>query len=352
MSQSESSTMAVACNVYVSAGRRQSADLLLRLLERAQGQCHNLRAIHPQHQIAVVHAFADGPYDRSSFHLAGGASSVATVATDLAKGAIEGLMATPRLVGQEASRHPFVGLVDHVSVMPLPSTITGTEQVSSIDDKNQKEKDTFVPATPSGEAARRIGKELKEAGVQVYYYGGAHPQGTPLATVRREQTAFFKSGGLEEEETSSVESHRKGVATVGAPSTFVENYNVRLTIHCDVDMARSLTRTLRERNGGLTGVEALTLPYSKGRFEIACNLLRPDVGSSDAIDACVETWAQDFLKVLPSYQDQSDLVETAYRVGTTAEQCLEALSKSESLELISIHDEAVTERFKGYLSLQ
>jgi hypothetical protein len=34
--------------------------------------------------------------------------------------------------------------------------------------------------------------------------------------------------------------------------------------------ARSLTQALREQDGGLPGVEALTLPYSKGQFEVAC----------------------------------------------------------------------------------
>jgi hypothetical protein len=34
--------------------------------------------------------------------------------------------------------------------------------------------------------------------------------------------------------------------------------------------ALSLTRALREQDGGLPCVEALTLPYSKGQFEVAC----------------------------------------------------------------------------------
>ena len=41
-------------------------------------------------------------------------------------------------------------------------------------------------------------------------------------------------------------------------------------------------------DGGLMGEEGLTLPYTKERYEVACNLLHPDVGvrwaSRDHVD--------------------------------------------------------------------
>lgn len=322
----------VACNVYVSAGRPQHADLLLRLLSNAQGQCHSLRAVNATEKIVVVHAYADGPYDRSSFHLAGQPDPVVAVASELAKGAIQGLLATPPCEeeDQDASRHPFVGMVDHVAVMPLDET---NHTVHS-----DMGGDSYKP---TGWAARRIGSVLDQLGVEVHYYGDAHPEGTPLATVRREQTSFFRSGGLGD---SSPSNSRVGVSTVGAPPSFVENFNVRLRTDFR-QTARSLTWALRGRNGGLQGVEALTLPYTEGRYEVACNLLRPDVVSVKAIEAKVNEWASQTMKASPSHT----LVEKAYRVGTTVEQCLEALSLSDSLESATEYDDAVMERFRGYI---
>jgi glutamate formiminotransferase len=286
-------------------------------------------------KITVVHAYADGPYDRSSFHLAGNPCAVADVASSLAIHAMDGLLILPKLTGDEVSRHPFVGLVDHVSVMPLPPTQT------------DKSSDT----SSHGDAALSIGKRLETSGVQVFYYGDAHPERTPLAVVRREQTNFFRSGGLQQNQNGTERSTptEKGVATVGAPATFVENFNIRLTPNCDFKLARSLTSFLRERDGGLLGVEGLTLPYGNRRYEMAGNLLRPDVCSEDAVLAKLDEWVVHKLKEFP-FERKSDLIEAAYRVGTTAKQCQEAVAQCNSIEAMRRHDLIVIEQFREYLT--
>jgi hypothetical protein len=250
---------------------------------------------------------------------------VAVASKWLAKGAIQDLLATLPCYQQHqdaSRRHPFIRIVNHVVIMP-------------VDETNHTVHYWY------GWAARRIGSVLDQLGVEVQYYGDAHPEGTPLATVRREQTSFFRSGGLGD---SSPSNSRVGVSTVGAPPSFVENFNVRLRTDFR-QTARSLTWALRGRNGGLQGVEALTLPYTEGRYEVACNLLRPDVVSVKAIEAKVNEWASQTMKASPSHT----LVEKAYRVGTTVEQCLEALSLSDSLESATEYDDAVMERFRGYI---
>ena len=132
-----------------------------------------------------------------------------------------------------------------------------------------------------------------------------------------------------------------GIATVGAPPTFVENFNIRL--RSVKETARSLTRTLRERDGGLPGVEALTLPYGEGRYEVACNLLRPQEGSSEAITAKAKEWQ--------SKVGRSDVVvEKSYRVGKTADQCLEAVSFSDTNGTAREYDQAVLQRLREYLT--
>ena len=216
------------------------------------------------------------------------------------------------------SRHPFVGLVDHVSVMPL-----GGEDSSpkASDDGTTDCYDSYT--TTTGKAARQIGSIMTELGVTVHYYGNAHPNKTPLATVRREQTCFFQSGSLQDSCLVSDKDNKTGIATVGAPPTFVENFNIRL--QCKKATAQSLTKLVRERNGGLPGVEALTLAYGEGRFEVACNLLYPKVGSVKAIQAKVKEWQSQL-------DSQDVIIEKAYRVGTTVDQCREALSLCESQE--------------------
>ena len=236
------------------------------------------------------------------------------------------------------SKHPFVGLVDHVAVMSLTEGDIGHVFPT-----------TLHSNTLHGRTAEYIGNQLKENGVDVHFYGTACPDGTTLADVRRLRTNFFHSGGLDADTTFKTRpTNRKGVATIGAPPTFVENFNIRLTDKCNQNMARSLTKAIRERDGGLVGVEGLTLPYSNNRYEIACNLLQPDVGSAEAIMERTQEWAQKQLQSLP-HQCMEDLVETGYRVGTTSEQCLRVLSLS-SGELQE-HDDHVVARLKEFLGL-
>jgi len=343
----------------------------------------------------VVHAFADPAYGRSSFHLAGPADQVAAVAGQLAGAAIRSLLVLHQEQQQEQEEeeitfspndtedtsHPSVGLVDHVAVMPLVgrddvcddnngvvSGDAGTAAAAAADDGGN-----FQPATPSGWAARRIGEEMMTtmarsnnnddgnenggggttSNLRVYYYGSAHPRGKPLADVRREQTRFFRrpSGGMRRRrgEGGGGDGQQQQVATVGAPPNFVENYNIRLSSACSKALARSLTKRVRERDGGLPGVEALTLPYSGGRWEVACNLLRPDLASAADVEARAEQWEEDQKRMRQSNGEPQPLVELAYRVGTTAEQCLKALSLATEEERRQ-HDIAVMEQLKRYVS--
>eukprot|EP00977_Amphora_coffeiformis_P012869 scaffold3267_cov142-Amphora_coffeaeformis.AAC.5 len=323
----------VACNVYVSAGGEVGhRPILLNLLHRAQSICQ-------PGKVSVVHAYADPVYNRSSFHLVGQMEPLSRVAASLASEAIHSLRsyaatatAPPVEEKDHAVHHPYVGFVDHVSIMPV-------EGKDSIVHTNTSDDDAFVPSTPSGTAARYVGKVLQEeSGIQVYYYGSAHPQATPLATVRRAKTRFFQSGGL----SSENDGHQRivEVATVGAPLEFVENYNIRMTSRCPKKSAQSLTRHVRERDGGLAGVEALTLPYSQGRWEVACNLLHPSLASTKDMDELIQSWQE---------KQSENYVERAYRVGTTAQQCLECITNLDGSHAWEHYNAQVEDRFKSHL---
>jgi hypothetical protein len=370
----------VACNIYVSAGRPQYAPLLLTLLQDAQDHCSRLKAKQGRDggigaaSIAMVHAYADDPYDRSSFHLAGTPSHVAAVAGNLATSAVKSLL---DYQGQNSSTtttntnnnsadstattttmHPTVGIVDHIAVMPLQETneVFTLDQVCHLLPLTQDDEDMPVSTIPSGWVARSLGHAMMKygsgGGVKVLYYGSAHPQQTPLATVRRESTHFFKSLPDQHHSIASA-SAAAGQAIVGAPPRFAENYNLRLSPRVSQKQARTLTKRVRARDGGLPGVEALTLAYSGNRWEVACNLLRPDLASAQDIQAVVDTWeleqhAQAGRTPAPGAQE--NLVERGYRVGTTVEQCLEALERTTcTAKSEQMYNQMVRDRFERYL---
>ena len=159
MSSATAATM-VACNIYITASSSHKSTLL-RILRNAQEQCERLRrvvcagttATTMRQQrgdggssigsngitssssslvvVGVIHAHADIPYDRSSFHLAGRSDCVALVANELIRTALNDIdidilpktttttTTKSTTIGGNNTRHPYVGLVDHVSIMPL-----------------------------------------------------------------------------------------------------------------------------------------------------------------------------------------------------------------------------------------
>jgi hypothetical protein len=362
----------VACNVYISSS---SSSILLPLLEETNRAClswcdqktNRNPNIEIPHVAAVVHAYTDLVYDRSSFHLVGTPKAVADVVSMLSIVAIQSLSpqekdSTIRSTAK-THRHPFVGFVDHVAVMPLvcneePLVVSTAVDTRTADNANSK---AFM-SKPSAWVARQVGHAIekglpqegpspstppREPTVQVLYYGDAHPTRVPLATMRRDKTGFFRSGGLETDLTEAEE--QQNVTIVGAPSSgFVENYNVR--VRCTKKQAQSLAKRVRSE---LHGVEALTLSYGE-EWEVACNLLAPShpLGNVEAMAQTAEAWERDMLSEDRNNGESSRrLVVGGYQVGTTADQCLQALVTLGSSPLQHRkHCETVLARFQKYLS--
>ena len=278
----------------------------------------------------VVHAFADVPYNRSSFHFSGTSEAVTSVVSKLSIDTFASIPYMPE--DHDENAHPTVGLIDHISVMPLHCE----------DTEQQIDRATV-------DAAHGIGRVLEEADVQVYYYGAADlKEKMPLSKVRKYRTNFFETG---HSRNDGGNDERKTFSCVGCPDSFTENFNIRLKFSQDElkakSLAQSLSRTLRERDGGLPGVEALTLRYrsddSVVEYEVACNLLRPKVGSVEQIQKVSNSWLDSIQSGL-----QFKLDMESYRVGTTRQQCLDALSLSgEDLES---HNKKIYLGFEKYLS--
>jgi hypothetical protein len=434
----------IACNVYVSAaGHREHYDFLLQLLQQAQRHCQQLISrpvkiegtsrdpIHHDHGhvntgngddhdpnstptrrrnvVAIVHAFCDIVYNRSSFHVAGTPWMVEQVASELALKAIIALSQMSQheekddLTNNPNSKkvllpHPSVGHVDHIAVMPLLSRsshqLQDHESTSTTFNNHgqQQQQQTQLASTICGQVAKNIGETLHTVSrVHVLYYGHAHPDKLPLALVRRQSTYFFQSGAPSGAitPTDTATNHKNqpsNLATIGAPTHgFGENCNIRLSAACTQSMAQSLTRHVRERDGGLLGIEALTLPYAHGQWEVACNLLQPTVTTVDMLLERVHEWDQRMStqqqdgptspssvnatttttssteqdKIHNLYSVPSPWIEGAYRVGTTEEQCWHVLDLCQTITnddddgavnvKMNDHNRQVYHRLQSYL---
>mmetsp|Transcript_213 Transcript_213/g.540 ORF Transcript_213/g.540 Transcript_213/m.540 type:complete len:408 (-) Transcript_213:167-1390(-) len=394
----------VACNIYVSAGGNPNhRDVLLNLLTETQELCRlanngENRNCDNNHvlptfrfpttaceRVAVVHSFRDGPYNRSSFHLAGSPHLVAAVGSSLAVRAVEALLlfettGAVDVYGEgcicdsrgvergniELNRkhHPTVGIVDHVSVLPLYEKKHSNNTTESGNDDNFDPDEEKDATGVTGYVAKAIGERLMSSGADVLYYGKAHPSGKELAAVRRDSTRFFK--GDDNIENSSytasaaastqgeatgrpVINATVGQATVGAPHRFVENYNIRLKPGVSRRVARTLTESVRERSGrGLTSVEALTLSYGCDQYEVACNLLDPSLTSARDVEERMKDWEQQQRQHQRHHDASGGLVDTAYRVGTTVDMCMTALREVSTEEGEIAHNEKVFNRLEEY----
>ena len=310
----------VACNIYVSTASRK---VLTPLFVLAQS--------HPA--ALLVHSFVDHTYNRSSFHWAGLADSIAHVTTLVAQAMLDDRTTT--LVSSTTSRctttaastttkkndadddhqHPSVGMVDHIAVLPLH------------DDDDDA---SWVTST----TAKRIGSSLEDQQT-VLYYGGAHPEAYSLAHVRRTQTDFFRT----KNSSSQGEERAYRTVVVGSPPFFVENYNIRVQ---QQQPARDLLRRLRTKDGGqLPHVEALALRYGNSScWEVACNLTHPEETGVQDVDSVVDAFVQ---------EQHGVVVQERYRVGTTAAQCREAWQQTSNSDAERrSYDDNVKQEFEQY----
>jgi Formiminotransferase domain, N-terminal subdomain len=298
----------------------------------------------PQYEVgALVHAYADKVYNRSSYYLAGTSEIVLEVAMDLINNAVLELrkivtVPDPFIV---ATALPDVGWVDHVAVMPL---LTGIESRNAVPEGTQ-----FTcrwVETRHTDVAHRIGKEMENnLGVQVYYYGLALKKNTLFTKVwKRRDVALRKKYPFSPAPVPGAGENRfTESALVGSPEEFVEQYNIRLTNKCTRRVAHFVARYVREEDDGLIGVDAYGHPYSLNRYEVMCSVRRPFSGgaSVDDIQNRIDTWDQ---------STEKKFVEQGYRVGTTQEQSIKVIEDvMQGTENREKHDFEVLEAFNRYL---
>jgi glutamate formiminotransferase / 5-formyltetrahydrofolate cyclo-ligase len=156
-------------------------------------------------------------------------------------------------VGRHQGVHPRVGAADVVPVVALGATTL---------DRSRR-------------VARELGERIwTELNVPVYFYG----EHQTLADIRAGR-GRIDLGGPNRHPTA-------GAVCVGARSKLIA-FNVILP-GLDVIEARALARSLREKEAGIRGVQALVFELPGQRVQLSMNLFRPDESTPAMVVAELE----------------------------------------------------------------
>jgi glutamate formiminotransferase len=290
--------------------------------------------------------FSDPHYNRTSFVIAGvEPAAVAATAQALAAAA---LAALPPLTAHDAT-HPRIGVVDHIAVAPLflkdpASSDEALRHDDGVRGDDSEGANAGTNLADAAVAASILAAALaSDLGLPVMLYGAARAHAglepRTLAETRR-QTPYFrakaKNSGLISSDNDAAGDKEDlwagvtpdlggplidpavGVCCVGA-TPLVLNFNVRLTTTdrkvaaaCAAAVRTRTSSTGSLRDAGLPWVEALPLVHANGRFEVACNLLRPLVTPPASVLAAIEASL--------ARQACGVAVEEAYTIGMAVEE--------------------------------
>jgi glutamate formiminotransferase / 5-formyltetrahydrofolate cyclo-ligase len=198
--------------------------------------------------VRVLGLHSDPDHNRSVLTFAGEEEAVLEAA-----GALAEACASEIDLAAQAGEHPRMGSLDVLPFVPLEG--------ATLED--------------AARLARRAGERIGALGFLVYLYEAAAtaPHRRNLADVRR---GGYEGLGARLEDPlwqpdygpRELDPH-KGAVAVGA-RTFLVAFNAYLDTD-DVEVARTVARQVRERDGGLPGVKALGLKV-EGRAQVSMNL--------------------------------------------------------------------------------
>ena len=138
--------------------------------------------------------------------------------------------------------HPRKGVVDLIPIHPITDSTT-------LDD--------------CGKVAMGIGEKLQESHpeLSVFFFGHADLPLKRDLVKRRKEVGWFKNDKV-------LSSH--GISGIGA-MPYMSNFNVK--IQCDdIKIGQNIAKSIRERSGGLLGVQSMAFPHGNNQIEIACNV--------------------------------------------------------------------------------
>jgi glutamate formiminotransferase / 5-formyltetrahydrofolate cyclo-ligase len=219
----------------------------------SEGRDHEkiARIVSPVHAVPGVRVLglhSDPDHNRSVLTFAGAEEAVLEAAVALAEAC-----ASEIDLASQTGEHPRMGTLDVLPFVPLEG--------ATLEDAVR--------------LARQAGERIGSLGFAVYLYEAAAtaPHRRNLADVRRggyEGLAARMEDPLWQPDYGPPElDPRKGAVAVGA-RPFLVAFNAYLDSD-DVEVAKTVARKVRERDGGLPGVKALGLEVG-GRAQVSMNL--------------------------------------------------------------------------------
>ncbi|MFA6549012.1 MAG: glutamate formimidoyltransferase [Candidatus Margulisiibacteriota bacterium] len=220
----------------------------------------------------VLDVHSDPDHNRSVVTMVGSPSAITKAAFELTERAMQLLD-----IRQHKGVHPFIGVVDVIPFIPLQ----GVTESETID------------------LACGFGQELwDKLKLPVYFYGAAAKvkERKDLPNVRRGGFAALKREIDLPERRPDVGQglHQTAGAVAVGVRDFLVAFNVNLDTR-DVDLARSVAKNIREKDGGLPGVRALGVPLdSRGITQVTINLVDIKRTGLKAVFDEVKKWAKEY----------------------------------------------------------
>lgn len=222
--------------------------------------------------VKVMDLHSDPDHNRSVVTFAGEPEAVKEAAFALTQRAMQLLD-----IREHNGVHPFIGVVDVIPFIPLEGSTMQDAVILS----------------------HQLGQELWEKlKLPVYYYGEA------AKIPERKELPYVRRGGYSILKQEINDPHRRpdvgeGLhVTAGAVAVGARNYLIAFNVNLDTrdrDIARSIAKNIREKDGGLPGVRALGVELeSRGTTQVTINVVDHQETSLKKVFDEVKKWAKEY----------------------------------------------------------
>ena len=222
--------------------------------------------------VKVMDLHSDPDHNRSVVTFAGEPEAVKEAAFALTQRAMQLLD-----IREHNGVHPFIGVVDVIPFVPLEGSTMQDAVILS----------------------HQLGQEFWEKlKLPVYYYGEA------AKIPERKELPYVRRGGYSILKQEINDPHRRpdvgeGLhVTAGAVAVGARNYLIAFNVNLDTrdrDIARSIAKNIREKDGGLPGVRALGVELeSRGTTQVTINVVDHQETSLKKVFDEVKKWAKEY----------------------------------------------------------
>jgi glutamate formiminotransferase len=220
----------------------------------------------------VLDLHSDPDHNRSVLTMIGSPEGVKQAALDLTERAMQLLN-----VGEHSGEHPFIGVVDVIPFIPIGETTMQEAVILAHQTGHELWNKLKLPVYFYGEAA----KIAERRDLPYVRKGGYHALVNEINTPRRQPDV---GTGLHP---------NAGAVAVGARN-FLIAFNINLDTG-DEDIAHSIAKAIREKDGGLPGVRALGIYLdSRGIGQVSVNITNHQETSLKLVYDEVVSWAREY----------------------------------------------------------